>query len=156
MLQAGWQHVRHPTLGIQTGAELSAGAAHSGRFGLRLFAHPGSAKDAPVQVESPPVWMVTPPIQVQPGWVLRIQGWVRVPKPITGSVDGLLIVDSLGGEPLAERIRQTSGWRQFTLHRVATQPDVIAVTFALTGLGEAWIDDVTIQPLLPAAAPSPR
>ena len=156
MFQAGWQHLKHPNLGIETGAELSAGAAHSGRFGLRLFAHPGSAKDAPVQVESPPVWMVTPPIQVQPGWVLRIQGWVRVPKPITGSVDGLLIVDSLGGEPLAERIRQTSGWRQFTLHRVATQPDVIAVTFALTGLGEAWIDDVTIQPLLPAAAPSPR
>ena len=49
-----------------------------------------------------------------------IRGQVRVKGPISGSIDGLMIIDSLGGEPLAERIGETSGWRQFALYRAAT------------------------------------
>jgi len=154
--QAGWRRLDHPADGVLAGADLSPAAAHTGRFGLRLTVQPGAAKQGPAQLESPPVWMVTPPVPVQPGWIVRIQGWVNVPKPITGSVDGLLIVDSLGGEPLAERIRHTTGWRQFTLYRVATQAETLSVSFALTGFGEAWVDDVSVQPLLPAPDPQPR
>jgi hypothetical protein len=154
--QAGWRRVDYPAEGVVAGADLTPAAAHGGRLGLRLAVQPDAAKQGPAQLESPPVWIVTPPVPVQPGWIVRIQGWVNVPKPITGSVDGLLIVDSLGGEALAERIRHTTGWRQFTLYRVATQAETISVSFALTGFGEAWIDDVTIQPLLPAPDPQAR
>ena len=70
---------------------------------------------------------------------------MRVPAPITGSADGLLIVDSLSGEALAERIGKTDGWRQFVLYRVAPQSGTMSVTFALSGLGEAQLDDVVIQ-----------
>ncbi len=87
------------------------------------------------------------------GSLIRIQGWVHVSKPIQGSVDGLLIVDSLGGEPLAERFRETTGWRPFTLYRGAAQTGQMTLTFYLCGLGEAWLDDVTIQVLQPAATP---
>jgi hypothetical protein len=48
---------------------------------------------------------------------------------------------------VAERLGQTDGWREFTLYRVAPERGGVAVTFALTGFGEARIDDVTIQPV---------
>ena len=64
---------------------------------------------------------------------------------ITGSTDGLLIVDSLSGECLADRVGRTKGWRQFVLYRVAPQSGAMCVTFALSGRGEARLDDVAIQ-----------
>ncbi len=64
-----------------------------------------------------------------------------------------MIFDSLGGEALAERIGRTNGWKQFALYRVAPQSGAMYVTFALSGLGEAWIDDVAVQVL---DAPMPQ
>jgi hypothetical protein len=149
MSQVGWRHFQHPAAGLLGLAELSPSAAHSGRFGLRLAARPTDPKTAPLWLESPPVWITTPPVTIDAGQVLLLHGWVQIPQPITASADGLLIVDSLGGEPLAERIRGTSGWREFALYRAVPQSGPITVTFALTGLGEAWLDDVTIQPITP-------
>ncbi len=60
-----------------------------------------------------------------------------------------MIYDNQGGEGLAERIGQTDGWRQFVLYRIVTQPGGVNFTLALTGLGEAWIDDVGIDVLEP-------
>ena len=74
-----------------------------------------------------------------------IHGWVNIPRPITGSVDGLMIIDSFGRAPLAQRIGQTNGWQEFTLYRVAPQSGHLTVTFELKGLDEARIDDVTVE-----------
>jgi len=147
MLQTGWRHFQHVTRGVESAADLSPASAHSGRSGLRLIARSLEPSDTPAQLESPPVWIISPPVPVEAGQTLRIQGWVRIPKPIAGSVDGLLIVDSLGGEALAAHVTQSPRWRQFALYRVAPQSGSMTVTFALTGLGEVWLDDVTIQPL---------
>jgi hypothetical protein len=62
----------------------------------------------------------------------------------------------VSGEPLAERVQQTAGWQEFTLYRVAPQRGRVAVTFALSGFGEAWIDDVTMQPIRLGAIGGPR
>jgi len=59
----------------------------------------------------------------------------------------LMIFDSFGGSQLAERIHQTNGWREFTLYRAAPRSGDLTVTFAMTGLGEAWLDDVSISTL---------
>jgi hypothetical protein len=48
---------------------------------------------------------------------------------------------------LADRIGHTAGWKQFALYRAASQSAAVNVTFALSGLGEAWIDDVQVQVL---------
>ena len=61
--------------------------------------------------------------------------------------DGLMVVDSLSGESLADRIGRTPDWRQFALYRAAPRSGALYVTFALSGLGEAWLDDVEIQVL---------
>jgi len=145
MLQAGWKHFQHPLAGIRPEADLASTAAHSGGYGLRLAARMAADDNQELLVESPPSWITSPTVPVEAGDLVCVHGWVQVPSPITGSVDGLLIVDSLSGEPLAERIGQTAGWQEFTLYRIAAERGGISVTFALSGLGEAWLDDVTIH-----------
>jgi hypothetical protein len=99
----------------------------------------------PLAVETPPILFTSPAVPVEAGQTVCVQGWAQVPAPITGSSDGLLIVDSLSGEALADRIGRTDGgWRRFVLYRVAPQSGAMCVTFALTGLGEARLDDVGI------------
>jgi hypothetical protein len=68
-----------------------------------------------------------------------------------GSVDGLLVIDTLSGEALASRVQNGSDWRQFLVYRAAMATGPMAVTFALAGMGEVWIDDVTIQTVQRAA-----
>lgn len=156
LLGAGWQHFRHAPPEGSAEAELVSTAAHSGRYGLRLAARPPLPDDSDVLAERPPSSMTSPAVPVDAGQLVRIHGWVQVPEPITGSVDGLMIVDSASGEPLAERVQQTAGWQEFTLYRVAPERGEVAVTFALSGFGEARIDDVTIQPIHPGAIAGPR
>ena len=98
-LQSGWEHVqpRHLVAGVQATMELTPTAAHSGHSGVLLKAEPADPAAAPLWVESPPVWLNSPPVPVEAGQLIRIQGWVLIRKPITGSVDGLLVSDSLGG-----------------------------------------------------------
>ena len=56
-----------------------------------------------------------------------------------------MIIDSLSGEPLALRLAKTGGWKQITMLRAAARPGPMSVTFALGGIGEAAIDDVTVK-----------
>jgi hypothetical protein len=114
-------------------------------------------EEAPLVIETPPIWITTPPITPPAGTLLEIVAKVWVPNPIQGSVDGLLVFDSYGGPALAERVNKTDSWRRLVLYRIvppaqpqeATQsPPPLTVTFALTGLGTAQIDSVSIRPLL--------
>jgi hypothetical protein len=145
MLRGGWRHFQRASPGVDADAELAAKAARSGRFGLRLAARPADGTDPDLLLENAPCRITSPTVRVEPGQWVTIDGWVNVPAPITGSVDGLLILDSLTGESLAQRIVHTSGWQRFTLYRAAAGAETLTVTFALTGFGEAWIDDVRIQ-----------
>ena len=156
MMRAGWRYVQQPAPGIRTAVDLAPDVARSGRFGLRLVAVAEDPEDPPVVVETPPVLFTSPPVQVEAGQIVRVYGWARVPAPITGSADGLLVVDSLAGEALADRIGQTDGWRPFVLYRAAPRSGSMCVTFALSGLGEAHLDDVVIDVVEGTAAVSRR
>jgi hypothetical protein len=150
MLRSGWRHCQHGTPGIQTAADLVAEARHAGTRGLRLTARPNNPQNPPAILETPPVWITSPAIPVEAGQVVRIHGWVNIPTAITSSVDGLLVVDSLTGEDLAERLDSTKDWREFTVYRVVPQAGPMTVTFLLSGLGEARLDDVTVQVIEPS------
>jgi hypothetical protein len=97
-----------------------------------------------VAVESPPVEIVSAPVQVRRTQLIRIHGWAYVPRRLEGSQDGLVIADSFGATALAERITVTDGWREFLLYRAAPYDGAVAVSIALTGIGEAWVDDLSI------------
>ena len=152
MLQSGWRHFEHPQTGLVSRVELSPTVSHSGHFSLHLQVKPANPLEPPTLVETPPVWVTTAPVAARRGEIIVMRGWIRVPTPITGSVDGLMILDSIGGEALAERALKTPGWRELVLYRIAAQDGPVWLTFALTGLGDAWIDDVTIQKIGPPAA----
>ena len=140
-----WQQHRTASEAIQTRVEISLKSQRSGRSSLRLFATPVDLEREPAVVESPPIQIVTAPINTHPGQIVRIHGWVKIPQSIRGSTNGLTIVDSFGQEPLAERIQVTKDWREFTLYRAATTNMPLTVAFALSGFGEAWLDAVSIS-----------
>jgi hypothetical protein len=147
MDRAGWRHFQHATPGIQSAADLVPDAAHSGRLGLRLTARPDNPENPPAMIEMPPLWVTSPAVPVAAGQIVRIHGWVNVPTAIIGSVDGLLVVESLTGEEMALRLDKTKGWQEFTMLRIVPQAGPLVLTLALTGLGEVRLDDLTIEVL---------
>jgi hypothetical protein len=152
-LRAGWDHIQHPVPGIQPQPDLAPEAARSGGLGLRLTVTAKDPKQVPGLVETPPVWITSAPVNLEARSLVAIRGWVRIPDPIEGSVDGLLIFDSLAGRTLAERIKATDGWQEFVLYRVCPRSGPVRVTFAMTGMGTAYVDDVTIQTLAVTSPP---
>jgi hypothetical protein len=152
---SGWRHFAMRQSAIRTAVEISRSQPAAGNGSLRMVAEAVSAEEAPAVVETPPVWITTPPIQAPTGKLLEIQARVWVPRPIQGSVDGLLVFDSLGGPALAERVGMTPGWRRLVLYRIVpvdAPEEPLVLTFALTGMGEARIDDVSIRVLERGAA----
>jgi len=93
----------------------------------------------------------SPPTELAPGSLVRISFWAKVPRFLNGSADGFVVFDSAGGEPLGIRLRETQTWRKFNMYRRVPATGKISMTFALTGIGVALVDDVKIEPLLPAA-----
>jgi len=146
MQRAGWRYIQHTAPTVQAAVKLPDRLeTHSGRLGVRLAVAAVDPTNPPAAIESPPILFVSPAVQVEAGQIVYIHGWVQVPTAITGSSDGLLIVDSISSECLADRIGKTNGWRPFALYRAATQSGPMCVTFALSGMGEAWLDDVEIE-----------
>jgi len=140
MKQSGWANQRIEDQRLRTQVELTADAAKAGETGLKLTTN-GNVQ----MVESVPLWGSSPPIRVKNRQLVRIHGWVNVPTVIAGSEAGLRIVDSIGGQSLAETIPRTQGWQEFTLYRSAADDTQLRVNFELTGIGQAMIDEVTVQ-----------
>jgi len=147
---SGWRHFALSQSDLRTAVEVTRSEPAGGSASLRMRAEAVNPASAPDVVETPPVWITTPPLQPPTGKLLEIEARVWVPEPIKGSVDGLLVFDSLGGPALAERVGQTSGWRRLVLYRIVPADaagEPFTVTFALTGLGEARIDEVAVRVL---------
>jgi hypothetical protein len=94
----------------------------------------------------------SPTVTLPPGTLVRVSGWIRIPQPITGTADGVLFYDDVGGEPLALRAMHLPHWRKFHLYRRVPASGRISVTVALTGIGVAYFDDIRIEPFAPAPA----
>jgi len=145
LLKSGWRHQQLPLEGITSAVRLSPEAPHSGSYCLELEAR-SLDENAPTSiVPTAPVWISSAPLRVQAGDLLEITGVARLPEPLIGSVDGLQIIDSLGGHDMALRIHEAPSWQPFRLIRTATADADVSVTIALSGLGKAQIDDVTIR-----------
>jgi hypothetical protein len=159
LMNTGWRNQRRLPSGLESDVSLSLQGPHSGRMALRMRAWALNAQEAPLVVERPLVWISSNSVPVRQGQIARIHGWVNVPAPLAGSHEGLVIFDSISGPDLGERIRGTQGWREFALYRAVPKNGDLTLTFALTGLGEAWIDDIDVtlldpDPIRPAGPPA--
>lgn len=152
---AGWRPFRHTMVGINADVSFSERAARSGQRGLRLRTSPENQDRPPVQVETAPFWISTHGMPVISGELLCINGWINVPKKIEGSVDGVMILDTLGGEPLALRFDDTGGWKEFTFYRHVPNDGDYRIFFLLTGIGEAYLDDISVRPVVWGTIPFP-
>jgi hypothetical protein len=141
----GWKHVALAVPDVDTRTELVAAHPYHGRYCLQLSAEAKSRRGAVPIIAEAPVWITSPPLPVTAGQVLEITGWVRVPAPIVGGAKGLQVVDSLGGQELALHVGETDEWRPFRLLRAASQTGQMTLTFALDGLGTAWVDAVMVR-----------
>ena len=150
MQSNGWQNRRIESQTVATKVELTESAATDGKYGLKMSVASRSGRTVDL-VESPPLTIQTPSVKVRAGELVRIHGWVNVPSPFVGSQDGLRITDTLGGPAMAERVPITSGWKEFTLYRGVEKTGEVSVSFEMTGIGVANIDEVTIRTIpLPA------
>jgi hypothetical protein len=158
LMSSGWRHYQFGQDGVESEADLTrsnrdakapaVGEAYAPQpttYCLRLAARPTDGRASNGMLESSPLWVESPPIGVRAGQLLRISGKVSVRGSITGSFDGLVIYDSIGGDVLAQRFDRTEGWRQFSYFRIAPLDGDIRLTAALTGLGEALIDDLRVE-----------
>jgi len=154
MQRAGWQHLHHRDETMLTVAELSGEGKRTGRYALHLQVKPADTATPPSIVESAPVWITSAPAKAEPGTIVRISFWANVAQPIRGNLDGLFVFDSAGGPALGLRIGQTTGWRQFSLYRGVPSSGELNITFALCGMGDVLLDDVSVQPVLRANRPA--
>jgi hypothetical protein len=119
-----------------------------GRQCLLLEIKPKDPQLAPRALERTFLAARSSSVRLQPGSLVRVSGWVRVPTPIAASADGALFYDSAGGEPLAIRITHAPKWKKFTLYRQVPDSGDLTVTLALTGIGKAYFDDIRVEPLV--------
>jgi hypothetical protein len=118
-----------------------------GKQCLMLDIKPQNPLAPPEALERTFLAINSPQVRLPPGTPVAISGWLRIPAPIKASVDGALFYDSAGGEPLAIRLTNPTGWKKFTLYRRVPASGQIGVTLALTGIGTAYFDDIRIEPI---------
>jgi hypothetical protein len=143
MRSNGWSQTRSGNPNIQKAVELSLHAPRSGRSCLQMQAW-ADDDESDRRLEQWPITIRSGPVPVRQGELVRIAGWIRVPRRIRNHDDGVMIFDSLGGPQLALKIPRTDGWQEFSIYRAATHDGTLSVTIALTGLGEAWLDKVAV------------
>ena len=146
MRDQGWRNNVADEPEVESSVRLLPRAAHAGQFGLQLrVALAADQSEIPAALETEPIQITTAPVLVRAGQLVRVHGWLNVRMPIQGSLDGLMIRDSIGGVELAQRAWQPNGWQPFTFYRVATRDGRFTTTFVLSGIGEVWLDDMSVQ-----------
>ncbi|MGL6227439.1 MAG: hypothetical protein ACRC10_12540 [Thermoguttaceae bacterium] len=144
----GWRHEQHRLKNVSANASLVPGNVLNGTRALYLSVQPVKEGETGTVVETAPIWLTTPGIPVNAGELLCVSGWINIPQKLTGSSDGLMIRDTIGGDALALRFDKTEGWREFAFYRYAPAEGIFETSFLLTGVGKVWIDDVSIRPVV--------
>ena len=157
-LPAGWQAVRVAPEDVMGEVRVADADPHGGRQCLMVRVTPKpvagpNPPPAPEALDPTFIGLVSPPVKLPAGSLVRISGWVKVPGPIKASPDGVLFFDTAGGEPLGVRIADPTmvekkvAWQKFTLFRRVPASGLVQVTAAVTGFGTAYFDDLMIEPL---------
>ncbi len=147
----GLQHRRATLEGFDVNAEYHNRGRSKGHC-LRLVAMPRRNQETPLVMPETPVSITTPGARVEPGQVVYVSFWVKIPNKIVGSLDGVLLHDSIGGRDRALRLPGAiPNWLQFQFLREVRESTDLTLTCELTGLGEVLLDDVEVIAFDPPA-----
>ncbi|WP_146451415.1 hypothetical protein [Bythopirellula polymerisocia] len=147
LLDQGWRHKQLPLLGITSAVRLSPDAPYSGSYCLELEAKSLDPSQPISVVPTAPVWISSAPMRVKAGEIVEIIGMARVPEELIGTVDGLEIIDSLGGPGMATRIQIAPSWQPFRILRCVPSDTSLTVSLALSGIGKAQVDNLVVRKL---------
>ncbi|MGY8767191.1 MAG: hypothetical protein ACKVH8_02010 [Pirellulales bacterium] len=147
LLTTGWRQIQQTPMprGYQGKVELANTQAHQGQYNLHLQVQSNGRSES-AQLESPPIKVISAPIDVQPGQLVLVRGWVRIDQPLSNTSDGLIIYDSIGGKELALHVHQTTQWKEFSLIRAVGQQKEMRLHFELESVGDVYLDDITMEP----------
>jgi hypothetical protein len=146
----GWSFQEARLDAVETSARRVEDQPEHGKQCLVLEMRPAKGTPHPRALERTFLAINSPVVHLQPGTLVQIGAWIRIPDEIVASADGALFYDSVGGEPLAVRLTgEIRKWRHFKLIRQVPESGAISVTLALTGLGRVFFDDVKIEPMIP-------
>jgi hypothetical protein len=134
------------------GPVVRAGLPQEGKQCAMLQIKAKNPAAAPQALERTLLAITSPPVNLTPGTLVQVSGWVCIPAPITASADGALFYDNAGGEPFAVRLTEPTPWKKFTFYRRVPSSGTMQLTLALTGIGVVYFDDVRIQTMVPATA----
>ena len=113
---------------------------------LKIAPKIGAEDRVPEQVETATLNVETE-FNTQMGQIICVQGWIKIPQDLKSSVDGIEIYDDQGGRGLALRFKKATGWTRFAFYRLATNNGPMRIRFAMSGVGEVWLDDVAAYAL---------
>ncbi len=156
LARLGWQNPTTPIpSGIRPVVQVQPASGREGRC-LRLVAALETNTDAPAIVEGTPITIVSPNVPVQAGQILHISGRVRISSPISGSLQGVTLTDSLTGLTGAWHWTEKREWQPIQMLREVYQDGEFSLTLSLHGLGDVQFDDLQVlayEP--PAVQPTP-
>ena len=146
--ETGWQYTATNAPQLQPHVRINHEQIRSGRGALQLECP--APLGVPQYSNTPSIRITSPSMKVQPGQLIKLSGWVRMPRPLSGSVDGLRISDTLGGAALAVQLRKTENkWHPIVLYRLADSTGSISFHIELFGNGKVWLDDFAVEVLPP-------
>ena len=143
LMKNSWENVRTTDPEVETLVELSPLAAVAGKFGLKITSATSQHKPGLTQIA--PLKIISGPVAIPASKMIRSHGWVKMDKPLSGTNEGLLVFDSLGGREMGQRIRSTNGWEEVVFYRAATEATELRLNFVLTGMGQVMLDEFTIR-----------
>jgi hypothetical protein len=136
---------------VELSAQRVSEEHHEGNQCLKLEIKPKNSQQSIGALERTFLAIHSPEVAAEPGSLVQISGWIKTPdkKPITASVDGAMLFDSVGDSPLGVRLTNSPKWQHIVLYRKVPSTGRLRVSLALTGIGVVYFDDVRIEPMVP-------
>jgi hypothetical protein len=145
MTEAGWVNVDHEYEGIVSKMSTVPREGKPGDRMIRMSVEPKDKTDLDHNLpffDFPVAAIRTPPIKVDAKNLIRISVQVKRSFASTPGAGGIIVRDSLGGEPLQFRTSDPiPGFSRIVIYRKAPTDCRFTVTFGLAGYGEAFFDD---------------
>ena len=160
--ESGWTNQSYQHVGITSKVVTEERGADQQRPAIKMKVEPADPKgiDAlPPFLDFPAAAIRSPAIPVGAEYLYRISVLVKRPRPGASGVGGVIVRDSIGGEPL--QFRWTDAlpeWTKVVLFRRAPSDGELTVTLGLAGYGEAYFDDFKVEQVeeLPETRPPER